>query len=113
MLRVGEVPKEWRKSMMRTIYKGKGDINDPNAYRGVALEPTAMKLLTRIVNEKITNQLEPHLSEAQFGFRKGQSTRGVVENLLQDIKETIEKEKGKLYVIFITTQKHLTWSENY
>ena len=45
----GNIPKTWRSSTIKGIYKGKGNIESPDAYRGIALENTSLKLFTKII----------------------------------------------------------------
>ena len=42
------IPNRWRKSIVRVLYKGKGDAEDPNSYRGIALECAPFKILTKL-----------------------------------------------------------------
>ena len=85
-MELGSVPDERRKSTFKLLYKGKGDTTSPNSYRGIALEPTALKLLTRILTKRLAEKLEPLLPEEQFGFRRGRSTTMAAENLMDQIK---------------------------
>ena len=59
---------------MKVLYKGKGNTNDPNAYRGIALECAAFKLLTSLLTKRLYKQMVDNIPIEQFGFRKGQST---------------------------------------
>ncbi|PSN40569.1 hypothetical protein C0J52_10782 [Blattella germanica] len=79
--------------------KGKGDPENPTAYRGIALESTPLKLLTGILIKRLAEKLESFLPEEQFSFRKGRSTTQAVENLLEQIKQKIGRPKGKLYMV--------------
>ena len=46
------IPKRCRKSIVRVLYKGKGDAEDPNSYRGIALECATFINPDQIVNQK-------------------------------------------------------------
>ena len=50
-LKQGDIPKCWRQATVKVLYKGKGNTNDPNAYRGIALECAAFKLLTSLLTK--------------------------------------------------------------
>ena len=56
--------------------KNKGDINDPDNYRGITLLCCLGKLFTLVINERLTVFIDSNqiMSEAQAGFRKGYST---------------------------------------
>ncbi|KAJ4442301.1 hypothetical protein ANN_12169 [Periplaneta americana] len=87
------------------IYIDIGDTSNPNAYRGIALESTALKLLTGILTKRLAEKLDPILPEERFGFRRGRSTMMAVENLIDQIKQATGKPKGKLYVVFVDYSK--------
>ena len=72
----GHMPHEWVIGIIKPIYKNKGDINDPDNYRGITLLSCFGKLFTSILNDRLTTyiNLNEMMSEAQAGFRKGYST---------------------------------------
>lgn len=100
----GNIPNAWRKSIIKLLYKGKGDASKPDSYRGIALESAAFKLLTKLLSQKISDLIEPLLPEEQFGFRKARSTLIAASCLLKDIQERL-RDHGKKYVIFIDYTK--------
>ncbi|KAJ4427009.1 hypothetical protein ANN_26808 [Periplaneta americana] len=104
-LEEGEIPEEWRKSKLKLLYKGKGDTNNPDSYRGIALESAGLKVLTRAIANRVIRRIEPLLPEEQFGFRPKRSTLMAVSNLLQEIQNAITEKQMKLYVLFIDYQK--------
>ncbi|PSN50001.1 hypothetical protein C0J52_03301 [Blattella germanica] len=57
-----QIEEEWRKSSLKLLYKGKGDTNNPDSYRGIALESVGLKILTRV----IANRVKPFLPEERF-----------------------------------------------
>ena len=76
VLQSGHMPHEWVIGIIKPIYKNKGDINDPDNYRGITLLSCFGKLFTSILNDRLTTyiNLNEMMSEAQAGFRKGYST---------------------------------------
>ena len=46
ILESGHMPADWCQSAIRPIYKNKGDIDDPNNYRGISLLSCFGKLST-------------------------------------------------------------------
>ena len=71
----GHVPNERETGVIKPIYKNKGDINDPDNYRGITLLCLG-KLFTSVINERLTVFIDSNqiMNEAQAGFRKGYST---------------------------------------
>ena len=104
-LRQGRIPERWRMSKIKPIYKGKGNASDPNSYRGVALECTLLKVFTKLLTRRITNLVDSHIPEEQFGFRRNRSTIQAVDCLQKDIHEALEQPKGKLHSIFVDYEK--------
>ena len=49
------MPEEWKTSVVVPIFKGKGDVMDCGAYRGVKLLEHAMKIVERVL-EKIISE---------------------------------------------------------
>jgi retron-type reverse transcriptase len=76
-----------------------------HAYRGVALEQTAFKALTKLIAGRICPLLEEHLPDQQFGFRRGRSTQLAAEYLIGDMNEELKKTREKKYVVFVDYSK--------
>ena len=106
MFETGTVPKNWGEGIITMLYKGKGDKQDTDNYRGITLLNVVSKIFTRILAERIqnwaeeTDKLIPH----QAGFRKGFST---VDNLyvMNIIVDRQFQREGRLYVCFIDFKK--------
>jgi len=58
------------------IYKGKGDPVDCGSYRGIKLLEHAMKVVERIFEHRIWQQIE--IDAMQFGFMKGKGTTDAI-----------------------------------
>lgn len=104
-LRQGNIPNKWRLATLKVLYKGKGDTRDPNSYRGIALECTALKILTSLLTKRLSEMTEHVIPEQQFGFLKGKSTIHAVKCIQEDIATALEHPKGKLHAIFIDYTK--------
>ena len=52
------MPADWCQSVIRPIYKNKGDIDDPNNYRGISLLSCFGKLFTSCLNRRLTIFIE-------------------------------------------------------
>ena len=70
ILNTGFIPEAWSKGTILPIYKNKGDINDPDNYRGITILSCFGKLFTAILNHRLNNYLESTglLIEEQAGF---------------------------------------------
>jgi len=65
----GSIPEDWKSSMVLPIYKGKGDPMECGSYRGIKFLEHAMKVVERIFQHRIRQQIEA--DDTQFGFMKG------------------------------------------
>ena len=58
ILESGHMPADWCQSVIRPIYENKGDIDDPNNYRGISLLSCFGKLFTSCLNRRLTIFIE-------------------------------------------------------
>ena len=70
----GTLPDPWRVSEIFILFKGKGNVLDPNSYHGIALLDSCFKLHERLLYHWLktwafANELILH---SQFGFRPRQ-----------------------------------------
>ena len=72
IVREGVIPKDWRKSWMMSIYKGKGDVLDCGSHRGIQLIDHVMKVMERLVARKVKSK--GTLDSMQLGFTPGKGT---------------------------------------
>ena len=68
-------PAEWSKSLLCPIHK-KGNINDPNNYRGFSLLTEISMIFTSIINKRLKTWVETKeiIGEEQAGFREQNTT---------------------------------------
>lgn len=104
-LTLGTLPHSWRTSHIKILYKGKGALDDPNSYRGIALEQNPYKLFSSIINLRLRQAIDHLIPEEQFGFRKGRGTLQAVGVLLDDIQEKLKYRRGKYMAVFIDYAK--------
>ena len=101
----GEIPKKWGEIKLSMLYK-KGDPNDPDNYRGIALINSLAKILTYLVTKRVTKFIEINnlLPENQAGFRE---KRGCNDNIfvLNSIIQFQKLKKQKAYLIFVDFKK--------
>ena len=75
----GHFPDQWTTGVTVPIFK-KGDKKNPANYRGITLTSTMGKLFTYVLNQRFTAWAEESnfLSNAQFAYRTGYSTRDAI-----------------------------------
>ena len=86
------MPEDWKTSMMVPIYKGKGDVPNCNAYRGVKLLQHGIKIVERGLKKRIRALVV--MINMQIGFMPG---RGMADPLfiVRRIQEEYrEKREG-------------------
>ena len=106
VLKTGIVPDIWCIGLILPLYKNKGDINDPDNYRGITLLSCIGKLFTAIVNVRLTSYVDAIgvIGEEQAGFRYSYSTIDHIFTL-HTIIEFYLKKKKKLFCAFIDYKK--------
>ena len=50
----------WRKSIINPIPKSAGLVNDPLKYRGLSLQSCVYKIMSVIINKRITKYIDQH-----------------------------------------------------
>lgn len=102
MLDGKDIPEDWRHSVLVPLYKGKGDVRDCGAYRGVKLLEHGMKVVERVFERRLRNMVT--VDEMQCGFMPG---KGTVDALFMArmLQESYGKKKRKLYMCFVDLEK--------
>lgn len=101
IIKTGSIPKEWKTSITIPIHK-KGEKKDPKNYRGICLLSTVLKLLTKILSQNLTEQI--NINEEQQGFRRNRSTVDAIFILRQIIEKSIEYNKPAFLCFVDLTQ---------
>ena len=112
-----EVPVEFLRTDIITIYKKKGDKSLCENSRGISLLVTASKILTRIMLTRLCQHVsERILPESQCGFRKDRSTNDMIFCIRQ-MQEKCNEQNKELYMAFIdlakafdTVNRELLWT---
>jgi hypothetical protein len=101
----GIFPSSWSKAIIVPIYK-KGEINNPDNYRGVALTSIISKAYTFILNKRLVKwvEREEKIVEEQAGFRSGYSTADHIFTLYALVQKFLVKNT-KLYIAFVDFRK--------
>ena len=96
-------PDEWRKSMLKVLFK-KGDSNWPSNYRPISIIPVLAKLFSTMLHGRIAEILDKEFSEEQFGFRKGRGCSDAVHSLRMIIEKSLEWGE-KLWIATLDVEK--------
>ncbi len=102
----GAYPHEWSVSALTAIPKAKGDPNNMDDYRGIAVGNALARLYSTLLMQRMDDWAETHERRAkgQAGFRRARST---VDNIivLQHAIERARSCKKVVYCAFIDFQK--------
>ena len=70
------IPAEWKTSVLIPIFKGRGDVMDCSAYRGIKLLEHVMNIVEKVLKRRIRNLV--HLDKMLFGFMHGKGTSDAI-----------------------------------
>ena len=101
-MKEGSIPEDWKSSVVLPIYKGKGDPMECGSYRGMKLLEHAMKVVERIFEHRILQQIE--IDDMQFGFMKGKGTTDAIF-VARQMQENFRVKGKKLYFGFLDWEK--------
>jgi len=97
IVKEGSNPEDWKSSLVLPIYKGKGDPMECGSYRGIKLLGHAVKVVERIFEYRIRQQIE--IDDMQFGFLKGKGTTDAIF-MARQMQENFRVKGKKLYFGF-------------
>jgi exonuclease III len=105
ILHASVFPDTWRLSFLTPIFK-KGDVSDPNNYRGIAISSCLCKLFLTVINTRLCVHFENEklIDPAQHGFRAGHRTSDNVF-IFKTIINKAKSCKKKLFACFIDFSK--------
>jgi len=70
------IPEDWKSNEVLPVYKHKGDPMECVCYREIKLVEHAMKVIERIFEHRIRQQIV--IDDMQFGFMKGKGTTDAI-----------------------------------
>jgi hypothetical protein len=99
----GKFPIEWKISLLHLIYKGKGDRENPDYSRGIALLSTLSKMYTGMLAKRLNDWIESSraISECQMGFRKGRRTTDNIFITKKIIDKYLARKRVKVYWMLV------------
>ena len=98
----GKMPKDWDKSWMVNVYKGKGDALECGSYRGIKLLEHVMKVLERVIESRVRNIVK--IDEMQFGFMSGKGTTDAIF-IVRQLQEKYLAKNKELWMAFVDLEK--------
>ena len=105
LFKKGIFPENWTESIIMPLYK-KGDVNNPNNYRGISLSDVSSKVYSTIINSRLQEWVEENnlTGEYQAGFKRNYSTIDHMYTLMAFVQKQFSLDR-KLYVAFIDFEK--------
>ena len=102
----GDIPSNFKHSIITPILKVNKNQHDPSSYRPICLTSTVGKIMERLVTDRLAYYLEKNhlITNVQTGFRKGRSTIDQIIRLQDEIHRNIHNGRFTLGV-FIDFQR--------
>jgi hypothetical protein len=96
-------PEDWSSCLMVLIPKGKGDLNAPEAWRGISKKSVLGKLLASLLAKRLLRFLRncDLLPLEQHGFLPGRSTATAIKVLTDYLDSNTRSNGTPVYAIFI------------
>lgn len=101
----GTYPLKWREATLKLLYKGKGDAEDTNSYRGICVSSAFYNLLDRVLHARMYASLISYIPSNQYGFVRGKSTIQAAKKLITNINNIVYEERTPLYGLFLDVKK--------
>lgn len=105
-LQEGTFPTTWKQQRLVLLPKGKKPPEEPSSYRPLCMLDSAGKILERIVHKRIEPYAEAHLSDNQYGFRRGRSTLDAIDLVVETARVAITgtrwRRGTKQYCLVVT-----------
>jgi hypothetical protein len=91
----------WHVILLKVLYKGKGDPQDPNNSRGIALKETSAKILSVVVARRLLKRLKEVNPSSQFGHVGCQEAQHTIKRAL-----LLRRQHGlESYAVFVDLVK--------
>ena len=102
-LLMGESMSEsWKRSMVASLYEGKGNVLECGNYRTIKLLEHGMKVVERVFEKRLRKMAE--IRKEQYGFVAGKGTIDAIFILRQLQEKYLENDK-ELYLVFVDLEK--------
>lgn len=107
IIRESYTPKEMKKGVIVTLFKGGGKRKDnPDNYRAITLSSVLLKLLERVLLTRIQlfNEISPPIHPLQGGYRKNLGCL-MTSFALKESTHFAKENSSKLYICFLDVKK--------
>lgn len=90
-LQTGTFPDRLKRSVVKPLFKKKGEMTDPNNYRPITLIPILSKIFEKVMHNKLVSFFDKFdiLCRNQYGFQKNKSTTLATFDLVNNILKSI------------------------
>jgi Reverse transcriptase (RNA-dependent DNA polymerase) len=102
IFRSNKMPDEWRRSILVSIFKNKGDIQNCTNYKGIKLISHTINLWEKVIEHRLRKLTT--ISKNQFGFMPARSTMEAIF-LIRQLMERHREQKKDLHMIFLDLEK--------
>ena len=99
-------PQDWKRSVFISIPK-KGNAKDVSNYHTIVLISHANKVMLKILQARLQQEMNHELTDVQTGFRKARRTRDQIANI-HWIMEKVREFQKNIYFCLLTVPKSLT-----
>ena len=86
-------PQDWKRSIFTEILK-KGNAKECSSYHTIALISHTSKVMLKILQARLQQDVNDELPDAQAGFRKGRGTRDQIANICWIIEKARDFQKN-------------------
>ena len=94
-------PRDWKRSVFIPIPK-KGNAKKCSNYHTIALISHASKVMLKILQVRLQQNVKRELPDAQAGFRKGRGTRDQMTTSVRSLKKQESSRKTSTLTVWIT-----------
>lgn len=101
-----KLPEDWKIALLCPVHK-KGDKQECNNYRGIALLSVTYKVFANCILSRIKTKSEQTIGDYQGGFRPGRSTVDQIFILRQLFQKTWEFDK-EMHMLFLDFKKSVS-----
>ena len=99
ILKTQQWPQDWKRSVFITIPK-KGNAQECSNYHTIVIISHASKVMLKILQARLQQNVNRKLPDVQGGFRKGRGTRDQIANIFWIIEKAREFQKN-IFFCFI------------
>ena len=90
-------PQDWKRSVFFAIPK-KGNVKECSNYHTIALISHASKVMLKILQARLQQNMNRELTDVQAGFRKGRGTRDQIASIHWIIEKAREFQKNICFI---------------